>query len=189
MRNRFALILVLSILLIPQAIDAGDTVPQTRQEVIQLEGMDETITTTYVESEKGYSMWIDTDCLVLQPEIEGLGMDVYASPYSNAEFRCELVIYQGGLYDYSFEQAIEDTRQTLLENYANADALENVGIFANLNASGFYAITDDSTILYYLVETETEVFHLVITCPHEAVEGFASRVIWMLRSFEIRNQQ
>jgi len=128
--------LALFILLIPQAIHAGDVAAQTRQEVIRLEGMDETITTTYVESEKGYSMWIDTDYLVLQPEIEGLGMDVYASPYSSAPFRCELVIYQSGLYDYSFDQAIEDTRQMLVENYGNADALEDVSAGDKMKESG-----------------------------------------------------
>ena len=186
MRKNAILLLMLIVLLIPQIMHAGDVVPQTRQEVIQLEGMDETITTTYVISDKGYSMWIDTEYLVQQPEYEGGGIDLYASPYAGVDFRCELVIYQSGLYEYSFDQAMEDTRQILVENYGNADSFENVDIFTITPAGGFYTIADDSTIIYYLVGTDTEVFHLVITCPHEAVEGFASCVIWMLKSFEIQ---
>lgn len=189
MRKWVASVLMLFILFISQTIHAGDAMPQTRQEIIQLEGMDEVVATTYIESAKGYSIWIDMDYLVPQPEDEGAAMDVYGSPQSDPQFKCELVIYQSGIYDYSFEQAVEDTRQMLMENYGNADMLENVDIFTNLHASGFYSIASGNTILYYLVETETEVFHIVITCPHEAVEGFASRVIWMLKSFEIHRER
>lgn len=189
MRKSVVLVVALVALLVPQAIHAQEDMPRTRQEVIQLEGMEETITTTYVESPKGYSLWIDTAYLVPQPEDEGVGMDVYASPNSTPEFTCELLVYQSGLYDYSFEQAIEDTRQVLMDNYGNADELENVELFANLRGSGLCATADDNTVIYYLAGTETEVFHLVIHCPNEALEGFASRVIWMLKSFEAHGEQ
>ncbi len=166
-------------------VRAGGAAPQTRQETIRIEGMDETITTTYIQSAKGYSLWIDTDVLVLQPEEEGLGMDVYAPPDIVPEVPREMVIYQGGLYDHSFEQATQDTRQVLLDNYGNAETIENADLFDGLNAAGLSATDGDNTILEYLVESDDEVFHIVITCPNEAVEGFGARVLWMLKSFEV----
>ncbi|MCL2867226.1 MAG: hypothetical protein FWF47_05645 [Clostridia bacterium] len=177
--------LVLIVLLIPILACSDSAIPQTRQERILIEGMEETITTTLVKSGKGYSMWIDTEYLVLQPEIEGLGMDIYVSPYNNTGFHCELAVYESGLYDYSLEQAVEDTRQVLQENYGNEDIIENVNFFEGLRAAGLSATDGDNVILYFLMESDSVLFHTVITCPREAEEGFASRVLWMLRSFEV----
>ena len=185
MRKTLPMILLIIVLLVPMIAYSEDAIPQTREEHISIEGMEEAITTTFVESGKGYSLWIDTECLILQPEIEGLGIDIYVSPYNNADFHCELAIYESGLYDYSLEQAIEDTRQVLLDNYGNAGIIENVDFFGGLRASGLNAVAGDNLTMYFLVESESLLYHAVITCPREAEEGFASRVLWMLRSFEV----
>ena len=185
MRKYPAPVLLLFVLLIPLCLHAGDATPQTRQEIIQIEGMEETVTTTYTQGTKGYAMWIDTDYLVLQPEDEGSDIDVYVSPHVIPGFVCELLITRWSAWGYSFEQAIEDTRQNLMENYGNANTLENVDLFNGLRAGGFYSIDRKYTLITYLAEAEAEVFYyFTIRCPHEAAEGFASRVIWMLRSFE-----
>jgi hypothetical protein len=76
----------------------------------------------------------------------------------------------------------------LMENYGNADYLDGIDgeiLGDHHNASGFYAMSAEHTILYYLIDTGDYVFSYVITCPNEAMEGFASRVIWMLKSVEI----
>ena len=190
LRKTLLPILLVIVLLIPTIAYTEGAFPQTREERILLEGMEETVTTTYVESTKGYSLWIDTEYLIPQPEVEGLGMDIYVSPYNNADFHCELAIYESGLYDYSLEQAIKDTRQMLLDNYGNADIIENVDFFDDLRAAGLSAVglsatAENNMIQYYLFESGNWLYHAVITCPQEAEEGFASRVLWMLRSFEV----
>ncbi len=85
------------------------------------------------------------------------------------------------------EQAVSDARQVLLDNYGNADRIENADLFGGLNAAGLYAADGDQIILEYLVEAGETVFHISITCPAEAEEGFASRVLWMLRSFALHD--
>ena len=185
MRKTLPRILLIIVLLAPMIACSEGAYPRTREERVSLEGMEETITTTYVESTKGYSLWIDTEYLIPQPEVEGLGMDIYVSPCNNADFHCELVVYESGLYDYSLEQAIKDTRQMLLDNYGNAGMIENADSFGSLRGAGLSAADGDHMILYFLLESESLLYHAVVTCPQEAAEGFVSRVLWMLRSFEV----
>ena len=184
MRKCLFVFLMLLVMLTPLTAGAGDALPETRRETIRIEGMDETITTTRVISDLGYSMWIDTEYLALRPECgEGI-MDVYASPYSDNDFRCELAIYTSSLNEYTFEQVVENTRRTLLANNGNVDPLDDVDVFVNLRASGLYSVDYTRAIMCYFVEAETEIFHVIISCPREAVEGFGARVIWMLGSFK-----
>lgn len=183
MKRPMLSLLVLLLLLTPM-VYAQEIAPQTRQEVIQLEGMDETVTTTYIESPRGYSMWIDTDILSLQPESEGNNMDVFLRPDID-DMSYEVSICYNSQLDYTFEQAIRDVLRTMTENYGFAEEFEADGTFTNLPAVGIYAMEGDTTILQYIVDASDGEYYVVVKFPNEAAEGFASRVIWMLRSFEV----
>ncbi len=159
--------------------------PQTRQEVIMLEGMEETITTTYTESLKGYAFWMDTNYLQKLPETEGAGMDDYASPTSTEDFRCEMSVYSMGLFDYSFEDAVDDTEQVLLDSYGNAEVFDATETFTNLNAVMVQATSEGRIITQYVVDAGNDAFTIALTYPMEAEEGFAQRVRWMLKSFVV----
>lgn len=157
---------------------------QTRTESIFLEGVEETITTTRIETYRGYSWWIDTDYLTLIPEVEGLGMDLFRRP-DTEDNRYEVAIYYGGWLGYTFEEDAEITLQNMLDNYANAEEFDIDRTFADLPARGFCATEGDMTFLHYVVDVGEGAYHIGISFPQEAAEGFGSRVIQMLRSFEV----
>lgn len=184
MRKQMALLIVILICISNLIAFAEETVLQTRQEVIYLEGVEETVTTTYVESARGYSMWIDTEMLALQPEGEGNDMDVFMRPDTD-DMRYQLVVYYSSQLGYTFEQAAQDVLQTMTDNYGSAEAFEIEDTFENVLAYGFYALDEDITILQYVVDAGAGVYYIAIMFPQEASEGFGSRVIQMLNSFEI----
>lgn len=187
MRKLMLSMLVLLMFLAPM-VHAQEAVLQTREEIIQLEGMDETVTTTYIESSRGYSIWIDTNILALQPEDEGNNIDVYLRPGMD-DMRYEVCIYYNSQLGYTFEQAIRDVQQSMSENFGFAEEFDAEGTFTNLSAVGIYAMDGDTTILQYVVDAGEGEYYVVIKFPQEAAEGFASRVIWMLRSFEISSRE
>lgn len=158
--------------------------PQTRTETISLEGTEETIITTYVETYRGYSLWIDTNYLALVPEIEGLGMDLFRRPDSE-DNRYEVAIYYAGWLGYTFEEDAEITLQNMQDNYAGAEKFDTEGTFTGLPARGFHATDGDMSYLHYVIDAGEGAFHIDISFPSEAAEGFAARVIRMLGSFEV----
>jgi hypothetical protein len=97
MKKILAVFLSLIVAVIPLIVIAEDFTPDTRQEVIRLEGTDETIITTHIRSDLGYSMWIDTNYLAPQSREEGSDLDLYVSPYATEGFRCELAIRKTSL--------------------------------------------------------------------------------------------
>lgn len=157
---------------------------QTRTESIFLEGTEETITTTRVESYRGYSWWIDTSCLALIPEVEGLGMDLFRRP-DIEDSRCEVAVYYAGWLGYTLGDDVESTLQTMKDNYASVEALDVGDTFTDLAARGFRATDGDMRYLHYIVDAGEGAFHIDVSFPLEAAEGFGARVIQMLRSFEV----
>lgn len=146
--------------------------------------MEETITTTYFESTRDYSIWIDTELLTLQPEDEGIGMDIFVKPNVD-DRRYEVCVYFGGWLDYTFEQAVDAVQENMILNYGFAEAFDVEGTFTDLSACGLYATVDDITILEYIVDMGNGAYYIHIQFPNEAAEGFGSRVIQMLASFEV----
>ena len=183
MRNRMVLFVVLAMVLFIPLSQAAEEMPETRQEVITLEGVDETITTTYFESSRGYSMWIDTSFLSLQPEGEGNDVDVFLRPDLNRGY--EVDINYAGWLGYTFEEAVESARQVLIDNYGVADAFDIEGTFIDLPACGFHAADGDASILQFIVDQGEGAYFIRVLFPQEAAEGFGSRVMQMLNSFEV----
>lgn len=176
---------VLAIWIVMASLSCADGLAlQTRTETIFLEGTEETIITTLVESFRGYSLWIDTNYLTLVPEIEGLGMDLFRRP-DIEDIRYEIAIYYGGWLDYSFDEDANITLQTMLDNYAIAEEFDVGDTFTGIVARGFYAMDGDMTYLHYVVQREEGAFHINISFPQEASEGFGSRAIQMLKSFVV----
>jgi hypothetical protein len=201
LRKLFLVILAICLLTVNVAMGEATVAPQTREEVIALEGVEETVTTTYIESQRGYSIWIDTNVLAQVPEIEGAGMDDYAPPQSievtgdpNGTTGNLLSIYATSMNDYSFEQAVEDTRKMLMDSHGNVEDSPALGIFsevnlpANLDAFGLMSTKEDSTIIYYLVPSGDQLFSLSLEYVNEDAEAFVPRVMEMLKSFRVLGQ-
>lgn len=184
MVRRFFLWIFMIALCFISTTQADDVTLPTRQDIIYLEGVEETVTTTYLKSSRGYSIWIDANYLVLQPEDEGNNMDVFLRPGMN-DIRYQVSICYNNQLGYTFEQAVHDVQQSMTENYGFAEAFDMEGTFTNLPAVGIYANDDDTTILQYVVDAGEGEFYIVIMFPQEAAEGFGSRVIQMLKSFKV----
>ncbi len=161
--------------------------PVTREEIIQLEGADETIITTRFESTRGYAMWLDMQYLELLPESEGNDIDEFRYMAADDD-RYSVSINYSGQWEYTFAMACDDVKQVLIDNHGSAEEIDAEGVFTGFDARGFAAKNGDITILEYVVDAGEGSFYIYITFPHEAAEGFGSRMIWMLRSFELNER-
>ena len=183
-----ALLLVLALLLFaaPVASAEGEA-PKTRTETITLEGMPEEITTTYFESARGYSFWYDAESIKPQAwdgeEGEGGDVDTFVPADPNAA-AVRLDIYFGGAIDYTLDQAVQDTLDSLTLNYGDA-GVQSETPFEGYEARMCYADDGKTSIEYFLVAVEGGIYHIVLTCPVEAGEGFGARIWQMLKSFQV----
>lgn len=184
MKKKVLLIFVTGLMALASLSYAESPIPVTREESIYLEGVEETITTTRFESQRGYSLWIDTDYLTLQPEGEGNDIDEFLRP-DTEDRRYLVAINYDGVLGYTFEEAAESALQVLTDNHAGAEEFDIEGTFTGLTARGFCATDGDMTFLKYVVDAGEGAFYIYITFPREAAEGFGSRAIQMLKSFEI----
>lgn len=181
-------ILLLTLALLMMAMPLASA-QETRTEIIMLEGMEEEIETTYFESPRGYSFWYDPQSIIPQvwgdEDGEGNDIDTFVPANPDAASPIRLDIYFGGGLSYTLDQAARDTMDMLIENYGQAEAWDVSGMFEDgLLARGFYAPQGDGVMTdYFLVEANGGAFHIVLTYPLEAAEGYASRIRWMLRSF------
>ncbi|MCL1963809.1 MAG: hypothetical protein FWF69_01960 [Firmicutes bacterium] len=185
MKKMLLMAMALMLLIMPMAC-ADETAPQTREEIILIEGMEETITTTYYHSDRGYSIWLDTGILEVQPEVEGIGFDILRLPGADglAGYEVDILYAPFGL-GRSFEDAAKDLRQSLLERYGNAEQFETDEIFTDLHAYGFFTEEENHYIVSYAVDQGEGAFYITICYPADAAEWFGVRVARMLGSFAV----
>jgi len=175
------LALLLAIAMLIAAVAAAEGAP-TRRETVRIEGVEEEIETVYFESSRGYSIWIDPNYLALQDAVQGDDVDHFAA---QGDLEMGMEIYFAGGLDESLQKIADDVMDLLLDNYGQVEELDASGVFPNFAALGFFSPHDGICVEYYLVEVAGSAFHIVMTYPEEAAEGFAARVRAMLSSFEM----
>jgi len=159
---------------------------QKRTETIMLEGMDEEIETTRIESDRGYAIWLDTSMFELLPEGEGAGYDQYAPIGAGYGSPVRLCIHGWSAPDYTVDDALRDTMTTLAENgYQTYEFELAEGFLESYEVRGAYGIKDDELhVVYYLIGTENGIYYASIEYPMEAAEGSAARLMRAMASFE-----
>lgn len=158
--------------------------PMIREETIQLEGMDETITTTYFESPLGYSLWLDLAFLTPMPKTEDSAVDEFGR-INLDDPRYGMSVSYADAPEYSFSSACESAKQAMIERYGSVKERDTEGLFTGQASSGFYAMDGGMHTVQYVVDGGNGAFYIQVTYPPEAAEGFGSRVTQMLKSFDI----
>lgn len=181
MMKRLILIMLAMLLLSMPAVLA-EQAPETRQETIRLEGMEERITTTRFVSPRGYAFWYDPEIIVPREADEGNDIDDFVRPDA-VDDMYQLSVHYGEALGYSFEQAATDVEQTMKESYSESGVIEKAPF--SFECQGFYGRSGDQTSLYYVVKAGDGAFYIHVRYPSEAAEGFGDRIGQMLESFEI----
>lgn len=176
-------LLMIAFMLMPGFAAAEQS--ETRMETIMLEGVAEEIETTRFESNRGYSIWLDTSRFELLPEDEGGGVDQYVPIDGGYGSPVMLTIHGWNPIDYTIDDAQRDTMSMLTDNGFQAEEMELAKDFLEAyEIRGISGIMDDQFMLYYLIGTQSGIYYASIECPMEAAEGFATRLIYAVASFE-----
>lgn len=117
---------------------------------------------------------------------KGGGADIFVPVNPDALSPISLTITFDNSDEFStLEGAIQKTLVMMTENYVNVDEGDTGDLFADFDAHVIWAQDGDLSICRYLVSGNYGVFQFILIYPLEAAEGYGSRILWMLKSFEI----
>ena len=159
--------------------------PETRTVISMIEGMEETVTLTRLDTGRGYEVWYDAQYFVLMPEDEGGGMDVLVPASEDAELGIAFSVVASGMTGPEnvdlHAQAIADTlADSGYEGVTPVDGivLENAELVA-----GYHGVQEGRVVQVNLVKAGEEYFTVTLEYPQEVAEGYGSRMTAMLQTF------
>lgn len=164
---------------------AAESAPVTKESVITLEGMQETLTLTLYEGPRGYRLWYDANMFALATPDEGSDIDAFVPQNPDAVSGVGLYINYSARLDYTLQMAREDVRKSLEENGYTVTEADAKLLFPNNEAYGFHAVKDMSAVDKYVVAAQTGEFYITLEYPLEAAEGFGARLLSMAATFEL----
>jgi hypothetical protein len=183
--KRFSVILAMMLALFPMLGALGETVPQTKEGTIYLEGMPETITLTLFESERGYRLWYDANMFAFVPAEEGNDVDTFKPASPDALDGVSLSVNFSAQLDYTLEDAGADVQKSLTENGFTVTSLDTNEIFPAYQSFGFHGVKGSSIVDKYIVSAEEGQYYITAEYPLEAAEGFGGRLRYVVSTFEI----
>lgn len=172
------------LLLLTGAALAEDT-PQTRKTIIFLEGMEETITETRLDTGRGYAIWYDAEMFALMPEDEGGGMDTLLPAHDTASQAIAFSVVPSGAMteEYAAETA-EAIPESLADNGFTVAPIDVATLAQPYLVSGYQGTKEDAVIEVYFINAEDEYYTITLEYPQEAAEGYGARMQGMLLTFE-----
>lgn len=180
---RIALAMMLALLFALGA--AAETLPETREDVIALEGMDEAVTLTRFDSERGYRLWVDAAMFAFVPAGEGNDIDAFCPANPEAVPGVSLSIHYSAQLGYAFGDAERDVRQNLLDNGFEVTDADAAALFPKYPAAGFHGVKGDAILEEYVIASGEGAFYLTLAYPLITAEGFGTRMRYMAATFEI----
>ncbi len=183
--KRFSVILAMMLALSPMLGALSETAPQTKEGIIYLEGMPETVTLTLFESERGYSLWYDASMFAFAPADEGNDIDAFKPVSPDAVDGVSLSINYSAQLDYTLEDAGRDVQKSLQENGYTVTTVDTNELFPAYQSFGFHSVKGNTITETYVVAAEEGQYYITAAYPLEAAEGFGGRLRYIVSTFEI----
>ncbi|NLL40147.1 MAG: hypothetical protein GX254_11265 [Clostridiales bacterium] len=156
---------------------AGGEIGEPYTEVIQLEGMDETVNYKLVKGRFGYLMPMDIDRFEFQ---EGEEADYFRSIANENVFMTVLYIND------TTAEAEARARMDVPRNATAAMEDVTIGAYEGKGVHIAYGSEPDSKIVdFYLIEHEGGVYEISHIYFLQAAEGFGARMYFMTQDFKI----
>lgn len=165
--------------------ETAPAVPQTKESIIYLEGMPETVTLTLFESEQGYRLWYDANTFIYAPAGEEEYEDVFRPANPNAVEGVYLSVRYEYKEDYTLEDAGRDMEKSLQDSGYQVAPVDTSEMFPACRSFGFHSVNADSAKDTYIIEAEEGQYYITAAYPLIAEEGFGGRLRQTVATFEI----